>query len=73
VGKEKKIIKVGRVLESLPGANFIVELEGTKEKVVCHIGGKIRLHRIKVLPGDTVSVEISPYDKSKGRIIFRGE
>jgi len=71
VAKENKIIKVGRVLESLPNANFLVELQDNKEKVICHLGGKIRLNRIKILPGDVVSVEISVYDKSRGRIIFR--
>jgi translation initiation factor IF-1 len=73
VAKKEKIIKIGRVIESLPNANFVVELNETKERIICHLGGKIRLHRIKILPGDMVSVEISPYDKTKGRIIFRGK
>jgi translation initiation factor IF-1 len=73
VVKKEKIIKTGKVVESLPNANFMVELNDTKERVICHLGGKIRLYRIKILPGDTVSVEISPYDKTKGRIIFRGK
>ncbi len=72
MAKREKIIKTGKVIESLPNANFVVELEDTKEKVICHIGGKIRLYKIKILPGDKVSVEISPYDKTRGRIIFRG-
>jgi len=72
VVQKEKIIKSGKVLESLPNANFVVELEDTKEKVICYIGGKMKLHKIKILPGDKVLVEISPYDKKKGRIIFRG-
>jgi translation initiation factor IF-1 len=57
-------------LEALPNAMFRVELDNG-HKVLAHISGKMRMHYIKILPGDKVKVEISPYDLSRGRIIFR--
>jgi translation initiation factor IF-1 len=60
----------GTILESLPNAMFRVELENG-HKVLAHISGKMRMHYIKILPGDKVRVEISPYDLTRGRIIFR--
>ena len=60
----------GRVLETLPNAMFRVELENG-HKVLAHISGKMRMHFIKILPGDKVTIELSPYDLSRGRIIFR--
>jgi translation initiation factor IF-1 len=60
----------GKVLETLPNAMFRVELENG-HKVLAHISGKMRMHFIKILPGDKVTVELSPYDLSRGRIIFR--
>jgi translation initiation factor IF-1 len=60
----------GKVLETLPNAMFRVELENG-HKVLAHISGKMRMHYIKILPGDKVIVELSPYDLSRGRIIFR--
>jgi translation initiation factor IF-1 len=60
----------GTVLESLPNAMFRVELEN-KHKVLAHISGKMRMHYIKILPGDKVTVELSPYDLSRGRITYR--
>jgi translation initiation factor IF-1 len=67
---QKKIVKKGRVIESLPNANFKVLLEDGKE-VLCHIAGKLRIYKIKILPGDEVEVELSPYDEKRGRIIRR--
>ena len=62
--------KDGVVKESLPNTLFRVELEdGTI--ILCHLSGKMRMHFIKILPGDRVRVEMTPYDQSKGRIIFR--
>jgi translation initiation factor IF-1 len=58
------------VLETLPNAMFRVELENG-HKVLAHISGKMRMHFIKILPGDKVTIELSPYDLSRGRIIFR--
>ncbi|MBI5968971.1 MAG: translation initiation factor IF-1 [Deltaproteobacteria bacterium] len=68
--KEDAIEVAGTVIETLPNAMFRVELENG-HRVLAHISGKMRLHFIKILPGDKVTVEISPYDLSRGRIIYR--
>jgi translation initiation factor IF-1 len=68
--KEEAIVVEGRVLETLPNAMFRVELEN-KHKVLAHISGKMRMHFIRILPGDKVTIELSPYDLTRGRIIFR--
>jgi translation initiation factor IF-1 len=68
--KEDKILVEGRILEALPNAMFTVEIEGG-HKVLAHICGKMRMHYIKILPGDKVRVELSPYDLKRGRIIYR--
>ena len=60
----------GEVLELKPAATFLVRLENGHE-ILCHLSGRMRMHRIKILPGDIVKVEISPYDLSKGRITYR--
>ncbi len=60
----------GKVLESLPNTLFRVELSEGK-LILCHLSGKMRMHFIKILPGDRVRVEMTPYDESKGRITFR--
>ncbi len=60
----------GTVVEALPNAMFRVEVEGG-HKVLAHVSGKIRMHFIRILPGDRVTVELSPYDLSRGRITFR--
>ena len=62
----------GTVTETLPNAMFRVELEGG-HRVLAHISGKMRMHYIKILPGDRVTVELSPYDLSRGRITYRGK
>ena len=68
---KKEVIEVeGRVVEPLPNAMFRVELSNG-HKVLAHISGKIRLHYIKILPGDRVLIELSPYDLSRGRIVYR--
>ncbi len=64
------IKKEGRVLEALPNAFFKVALEDGRE-IMGFLSGKMRMNRITILPGDRVSVEISPYDESKGRIVYR--
>ncbi|PMP66675.1 MAG: translation initiation factor IF-1 [Thermodesulfobacterium geofontis] len=69
--KEDTILLEGKVVEALPNAMFRVELE-TGNKVLAHISGKIRMHYIRILPGDTVVVELSPYDLTRGRIVYRG-
>ncbi len=60
----------GTVLENLPNAMFRVELENG-HKILAHISGKMRMHYIRILPGDKVTVELSPYDLTKGRITYR--
>ncbi len=72
MAKEEAIQVEGNILEPLPNAMFRVELENG-HKVLAHISGKMRMHYIKILPGDKVTVELSPYDLSRGRIIFRGK
>jgi translation initiation factor IF-1 len=67
----KEVIEVeGSVIEALPNAQFRVKLENGHE-ILAHISGKMRMHYIKILPGDKVTVEMTPYDLSKGRITFR--
>ena len=68
--KEDKIEVEGRILEALPNAMFRVEIAPGKV-VLAHISGKMRMHYIKILPGDRVRVELSPYDLSRGRIVYR--
>ena len=60
----------GKVLESLPNTLFRVELADSKV-IICHLSGKMRMHFIKILPGDRVRIEMTPYDDGKGRITFR--
>ncbi|MCX7760928.1 MAG: translation initiation factor IF-1 [Hydrogenothermaceae bacterium] len=68
--KEKGIVVEGTILEALPNAMFKVQLD-TGHEVLAHVSGKMRMHFIKILPGDRVKVELSPYDLTRGRIIFR--
>ncbi len=68
--KEEKIEVEGTILEALPNAMFRVEVDGG-HKILAHISGKMRMHYIKILPGDKVKVELSPYDLSRGRITYR--
>lgn len=69
--KEEKIEVEGKIVEALPNAMFRVEIPGNRV-ILAHISGKMRVHYIKILPGDTVKVELSPYDLSRGRITYRG-
>src|SRR5262249_37781298 len=70
VAKEKGVQVEGTVVEPPPNAMFRAELEN-KHMVLAHISGKMRMHFIKILPGDKVTVELSPYDLTRGRIIYR--
>jgi len=70
--KEEPIEVEGVVVETLPNAMFRVELENG-HRVLAHVSGKMRMHFIKILPGDKVLVELSPYDLTRGRIIFRSK
>ncbi|MFW6084137.1 MAG: translation initiation factor IF-1 [Gemmatimonadota bacterium] len=70
MAKEEPIQMSGEVVEALPNAMFRVKLENGHE-IICHVSGKIRMHYIRILPGDEVTVEMSPYDLTKGRITYR--
>jgi translation initiation factor IF-1 len=72
MAKDEPIRVQGTVMETLPNAMFRVELEN-KHKILAHISGKMRMHFIKILPGDTVTVELSPYDLTRGRITYRSK
>jgi translation initiation factor IF-1 len=72
MAKEEAIKVQGTVMETLPNAMFRVELEN-KHKILAHISGKMRMHFIKILPGDSVTVELSPYDLTRGRITYRAK
>jgi len=70
MAKEQMITVEGTVVEALPNTTFRVELEN-KHMVLAHVSGKMRMNFIKILPGDRVTIELSPYDLTKGRIIYR--
>lgn len=70
MAKEEAIEVQGKVIEPLPNAMFRVELDNGM-KVLAHISGKMRMHFIRILPGDKVTVELSPYDLTRGRITYR--
>ncbi|MFQ5498241.1 MAG: translation initiation factor IF-1 [Candidatus Zixiibacteriota bacterium] len=70
MAKEETITVEGKVVEPLPNAMFKVELDNG-HVVLAHISGKMRMHFIKILPGDKVTLELSPYDLSRGRITYR--
>jgi len=70
MAKEEPIEVEGKVIEPLPNAMFRVELENG-HRILAHISGKMRMHFIKILPGDKVTVELSPYDLTRGRITYR--
>jgi translation initiation factor IF-1 len=70
MAKQKGIAVEGTVVEALPNAMFRVELEN-KHVILAHVSGKMRMHFIRILPGDRVAVELSPYDLSRGRITYR--
>ena len=72
VPKEELIELEGTVIETLPNTTFRVRLDNGHE-LLAHISGKLRMHYIKILPGDKVKLEISPYDLNRGRIIWRGK
>ena len=72
MAKEDVIEVEGTVVETLPNTNFKVELENGHQ-ILAHISGKLRMNYIKILPGDTVKVELSPYDLNRGRITWRAK
>lgn len=71
MSKEEAIEVTATVLETLPNAMFKVELEDNKHQVLAHISGKMRKNFIRILPGDRVLIELSPYDLGRGRITYR--
>lgn len=73
MAKQEPIQMEAVVVKALPNAMFLVEANvgGTKHEVLAHVSGKMRKHFIRILPGDRVTVELSPYDLSRGRIIYR--
>jgi|TARA_B110000211_G_C13857254_1_gene454870 translation initiation factor IF-1 len=72
MAKEEPITVEAIVTEALPNARFKAKLESGHE-ILAHVSGKMRMHYIRILPGDKITVEMSPYDFSKGRIVCRGE
>ena len=72
MAKEAAIEQDGTIVEALSNAMFRVELENGHE-ITAHISGKMRMHYIRILPGDKVTVQMTPYDLSKGRIVFRSK
>ena len=72
MSKEDVIQMQGEVVENLPNATFRVKLENG-HVLLGHISGKMRMHYIRILPGDKVTVELTPYDRTKGRIVFRAK
>lgn len=70
MAKQDAIKLEAKVVEALPNAMFRVELENGHQ-IMAHVSGKMRMHFIRILPGDTVTVEMSPYDLTKGRIVLR--
>ena len=72
MAKEKKLEVEGKVVDVLKGGDYLVELENGHQ-ILAHISGKLRMNYIKILPGDKVKVELSPYDLTRGRITWRAK
>ena len=70
--KEENIEVEGKIVETLPNAMFRVKLENG-QIILAHISGKMRMHFIKILPGDKVTIELSPYDLTRGRVVYRAK
>lgn len=73
MAKEETITVTGKVDEVLPNATFRITLEQNQHQIIAYLGGKLRQHNIKVLMGDVVEIEMSPYDMTKGRVIYRNK
>lgn len=69
-GKQAKIEMEGAITEALPNTTFRVKLDDGRD-ILCYLAGKMRIHYIKVMPGDRVKVEMTPYDETRGRIVYR--
>lgn len=70
--QKKKNFKEGQVIEALPSTHFRVKLDEGRE-ILAHLAGRLRIARIRILPGDRVTVEMNPYDEKRGRIVYRGK
>jgi translation initiation factor IF-1 len=71
MAKNKEVIELnGVVVETLPGTQFVVELENS-HRIIAHVAGRMRKNYIRIIPGDSVTVELTPYDLTKGRITYR--
>ena len=73
MAKSNTIEAMGTVIDAQPNAMFVVELDGSKHRVLATVSGKIRMNFIRILPGDKVKVELSPYDLTRGRITWRSK
>jgi translation initiation factor IF-1 len=73
MSKEDFIEITGKVLEVLPNSKFLIELEDVKTTIIGHLSGKMRMNHIKIIVGDRVKLEMSPYDLTKGRITYRNK
>lgn len=72
MGKNSELIELtGTVLEVLPNSTFRVKVDNMEQNILCYMGGRLKQNKIKVILGDAVKIEMSPYDLSKGRIVFR--
>jgi len=71
MAKNDVTVKEGVVVEALPNTTFRIELNEDKRLILCTLAGKMRMYRIRVLPGDRVKIEMTPYDENKGRITYR--
>jgi translation initiation factor IF-1 len=71
MSKEELLELTGKVIEVLPNSTFRVKVSNTEHQLLCYMGGKLKQHKIKIILGDNVKIEASPYDLTKGRIIYR--
>lgn len=72
MAKNSELIEfTGKVIDVLPNSTFKVQVDDTAHELICYMGGRLKQHKIKIILGDNVKLEVSPYDLSKGRIIFR--
>jgi len=71
MSKEDVIEMTGKVNDVLPGNMYRVKIDNTDHELICYLGGKLKQHKIRVIEGDNVRIEVSPYDLNKGRVVYR--
>ena len=71
MSKEDMIEMTGKVNDVLPGNMFKIQVDNTEHVLICYLGGKLKQHKIRVIQGDKVKIEVSPYDLNKGRVVYR--